>query len=226
MIALAIAILHLVSCGGMQISVGPMATIGFNGVGGPQQGQMMRPPNGGGQYDQPQQQQWNPHQMVGKIFNTDCFGGQSTTPTPGCVKILWTDAFGPDCKYWLNDIGKGRAQFQVVPDGEVVFHNPVTKETWRIRCKNRVVVALPPQPRPQPRPQPTFQQEWRQPQPRVICQQPQPRQQITNCWQPPRRPQPVVVCRPVPQCQPVPQCLPGGQRQPQPRMPYPPQRRY
>lgn len=198
--------LHLASCGGGQIQIGGTVTLGVNAPSS--EGQMPHEQRGGGYPQQQTQQQEDPSQMVGKIFKDDCFGNQSATPTPGCIKIPWVQATGPDCRYWLNDIGNGRAQLQRVPEGEVVYHNQETKETWRIKCKNRVTVALPRQPRQRP----VMVQQQRVQQ-TIVCPPPRPMMQPGPYCPPP---QPRMVVQPRPYCPP-----------PQVRRPYcpPPQQR-
>jgi len=196
MIVIALASLILVSCmGGGQLALGPAVIIGYNGVDQREQG---GPPNGGLYEQQPQQQsQQDPRQTVGTVFSDDCFQNHPINPTPGCVRILWVKAYGPQCRLWLNDIGgdsrgRGRAQLQVVPEGQWVLFDKVTKKAWKPDCGNRVTVAMPPQPRPQPHPMvaPPAQQHYR-PQPVVKARYcppptcPQPRQVIRRKCPPP-----------------------------------------
>ncbi len=191
-IATAIAMFHLVSCGAGQ--------------------------QPDGQYEQQLQQQ-DPRLVVGTVFNDDCFRGQSIIPPKGCQLILWTKATGPQCKLWLNDLGKdargvGRAQLQIVPEGQYVWQHPVTKKMWKQDCKNRVTVAIPPS-RPQPQVVPPQQQRYYPP---PVVQQrycPPPVRQQRYCLPP--MVQQKRYCPPVMQQR---QYCPPGQYQQQQYVPY------
>lgn len=190
-IATTIITILLASCGGMQMSVGPVATIGWNGSGGGHQEMIYT-----------EYQQTGPRYTVGEFVSNDCFGNQPVRPTPGCVKIRWEDAFGPQGP-WINDFGRGRAQVQRIPVGQIVLFDQQNKWAWKEACGNRVMMAVQPS---QPRPQQIMRPYC--PPPMVQQQRycPPPMMQQPYC--PP--PQPRLMFVPYPQQRQ--QCPPGYQR--------------
>ncbi len=132
--------------------------------------------------------------QLGQMVSNQCFGGQPVTPTAGCIRLAWVEAFGPET-IWVNDFGRGRAQMQRVPQGEIVFFDPVTKQAWRINCHNRV------------RPIPVRHRQVVIQRPPIVMQGPVQNYGYQG-WCPP----PAPICRPAPMV-----C-----RQPQPRLMYVP----
>lgn len=178
----------LASCGGMQIQVGPVATIGWNGFGDGGGRQQMTPPNA----QTAHQQQTGPRYTPGQFVSNDCFGNQPVRPTRGCVRIKWEDAFGPQGP-WINDFGRGRAQVQSIPVGQMILFDQQNKWAWKEACGNRVMMAIPPLPQPQARP--VVQQQWGRQQ-AIVCEppimrQPCPPPMIQPCL--PRQPRLVYI---------------------------------
>ncbi len=100
---------------------------------------VMAPPQGG--YAQQQRRQPAPQQYaVGQYVSASCFGNQPKSPTPGSVRILWSEVFGPRGPM-VNDMGGNRAMVQNVPVGLVIMYDRQTQQAWKENCGNRLMLA-------------------------------------------------------------------------------------
>lgn len=133
-------------------------------------------------YYEPQQQQIRGYSPVnevvggnrveiGQFIPNSCFGNQPTTPTAGCVRISYDQAFGSGI--WANDFGHGKAQIQRTPPQELVIFDQANKWAWRESCHNRVKPIEIRQSQPVPQQvvyqQAVYQQPYQQPyQPRPL----------------------------------------------------------